>query len=111
MKTRLFAVLGAGLALAACVSAPAPEPEPVAAVVPAVPVTQVSGLEERAPDVCKAKTYITALGQSGSVIPTLGITRKFRVVEFRGIEPQDYDPQRIVFRLDAAGKIYNIDCG
>ncbi|WP_176562612.1 hypothetical protein [Paracoccus liaowanqingii] len=45
------------------------------------------------------------------MIPTLGLTRSFRVVEFRGIEPQDYDPNRIVFRLDATGTITQIDCG
>jgi hypothetical protein len=32
-------------------------------------------------------------------------------VEFRGIEPQEYNPQRIVFRLDQFGNVYNIDCG
>ena len=44
-------------------------------------------------------------------IPVLGITRQYRVVEYRGIEPQEYDPLRIVFRLDAAGNIQAVDCG
>ena len=47
----------------------------------------------------------------GSVIPTLGVTRQYRIVEYRGIEPQEYDPLRIVFRLDAAGNIQAVDCG
>lgn len=101
----------AAAALSACAPAPAPVPPPVPVVQPVMPVTGVAGLEERAPDLCKAGTYVSALGQSGAVIPTLGITRAYRVVEYRGIEPQEYDPNRIVFRLDAAGNIYNIDCG
>ena len=68
-------------------------------------------LAERKPDLCKASTYANYVGQPGAFIPTLGITKEFRVVEFRGIEPQEYNPLRIVFRLDAAGNIYNIDCG
>lgn len=106
-------VLAALAALSGCVAAPAPAPEPVAVVdpVPITPVAGVSGLTSREPDACHAKTYIAALGQPGTVIPGLGITREYRVVEYRGIEPQEYNPLRIVFRLDAAGNIYNIDCG
>ena len=55
--------------------------------------------------------FANEVGQPGSVIPTLGITRQYRVVEYRGIEPQEYDPLRIVFRLDAAGNIQAVDCG
>ena len=75
------------------------------------PLPSASGLQERQPDLCGAKNYVAYLGQPGAVIPTLGVTKAYRVVEFRGIEPQNYDPQRIVFRLDAAGNIQNIDCG
>lgn len=111
MNAKIILLLTAAAALSACAPAPAPAPAPVPVAATPIPVAGVSGLQERAPDVCHAKTYISALGQPGSVIPTLGITRPYRVVEFRGIEPQEYDPQRIVFRLDAAGNIYNIDCG
>lgn len=83
---------------------PATEPAPAAA-------TGIAGLQERKPDLCKAETYRSSMGQPGSTIPSLGITRSYRVVEYRGIEPQNYDPNRIVFRLDAAGNISNIDCG
>lgn len=107
-------LLAASSALAGCMPAPAPAPEPVAPVVPVAvvtPVSGVSGLQERQPDACHAKDYTASLGQPGTVIPGLGITRPYRVVEFRGIEPQEYNPLRIVFRLDQAGNIQNIDCG
>lgn len=108
---RPFLVLAAVASMTAC--APAPAPQPVAAIdpVPIAPIAGVSGLESREPDACHAKDYIAALGQPGAVISGLGVTREFRVVEYRGIEPQEYNPLRIVFRLDAAGNIYNIDCG
>ncbi len=108
---RVLIALLALAPLAACAPAPAPEPLPAVEPLPPVPVAGVSGLESREPDACHAKDYVAALGQPGTVIPTLGLTREFRVVEYRGIEPQEYNPLRIVFRLDAGGKIYNIDCG
>ncbi|MDO5704145.1 MAG: hypothetical protein Q4G49_03610, partial [Paracoccus sp. (in: a-proteobacteria)] len=69
------------------------------------------GLQERQPDLCGARKYAGSIGQPGSMIPGLGITKDYRVVEFRGIEPQNYDPNRIVFRLDQMGNIQNVDCG
>lgn len=112
---RPVAVLVVALAgLAGCTPAAPPVeplPAPVMEPAPVPPVAGISGLESREPDACHAKDYVSALGQPGSVIPTLGITREYRVVEYRGIEPQEYNPLRIVFRLDAAGNIYNIDCG
>ena len=110
MNRALIALLALS-PLAACAPAPQPVPEPVPQVVPPAPVAGVSGLQSREPDACHAKNYVSALGQPGSIIPSLGVTREYRVVEYRGIEPQEYDPLRIVFRLDAAGNIYNIDCG
>ena len=100
--------------LAGCVVAPTPpavvvDPAPVVVAPP--PVTGVAGLQSREPDGCKAATYRSSIGQPGSVIPTLGVTRQYRIVEYRGIEPQEYDPLRIVFRLDAAGNIQAVDCG
>ncbi|TWI28054.1 hypothetical protein [Paracoccus sulfuroxidans] len=117
MKRPLIALL-ALVPLAACVAPQAQQypVEPVPAVQPVVaapvsPVAGFGGLQSREPDACHAKDYTSALGQPGTVIPGLGVTRQYRVVEYRGIEPQEYDPLRIVFRLDAAGNIYNIDCG
>ena len=113
---RLTALALSTLALGACmvnpmqtapltqVAAPVYEPAPVQ-------VTGIAGLQSREPDACHAGSYRHALGQPGTVIPALGVTRDYRVVEYRGIEPPEYDPLRIVFRLDAAGNIQNIDCG
>ncbi|RJE82875.1 I78 family peptidase inhibitor [Paracoccus onubensis] len=114
IKTALLPAVATAMMLAGCMPAPQPAPTPVpAAPVPTTPppVAGVSGLEEREPDLCGAKEYTQYLSQPGSVISTIGLTKEYRVVEHRGIEPQDYDPNRIVFRLDAAGNINNIDCG
>lgn len=125
MKTTILLPLAAAALLSGCM-APAPAPAPVPlpppgpvavlptapAVLPPAPVAGVAGLTERKPDLCGAsQNYASAIGQPGSVIPTLGITSEYRVVEYRGIEPQDYKPKRVVFRLDAAGIITNVDCG
>lgn len=120
-KVKLSALaLAAGTALAGCAAIPPVVPAvmaPAAVVVDPAPVavpppvSGVAGLQSREPDLCHAADYRAALGQPGTVIPTLGVTRSYRVVEYRGIEPQEYDPLRIVFRLDAAGNIQNVDCG
>lgn len=89
--------------------APIPEPMPLPVAPP--PTLASSGLQERQPDVCGKGQYQSQIGQHGSIIPSLGITKPYRVVEYRGIEPQDYSAGRIVFRLDASGTILNIDCG
>lgn len=117
MNRPLIALL-ALVPLAACVGPqaqqypvdPVPAVQPVVAA-PVVPVASFGGLQSREPDACHAKDYTSALGQPGTIIPGLGVTREYRVVEYRGIEPQEYNPLRIVFRLDAAGNVYNIDCG
>ncbi|WP_374301014.1 hypothetical protein [Paracoccus sp. (in: a-proteobacteria)] len=111
LSTCLAAALVSGCMAPA--PAPAPVPAPVAYVPPAPqPAVGVAGLTERKPDLCGAsQNYASAIGQPGSIIPTLGVTSEYRVVEYRGIEPQDYVPSRVVFRLDAAGIITNVDCG
>lgn len=121
-RQTLFLPLAATALLAGCMPpAPAtlPPPVPVAAPAPVAyvppapePVLGVAGLTERKPDLCgAARDYGSSVGQPGSAIPMLGIAKDYRVVEYRGIEPQDYDPNRIVFRLDAAGNISSVDCG
>lgn len=95
------------------VAAPATYYAPVAVTPASVPppAAGITGLTEREPDLCGAKSYARSIGQPASAITSLGLTKTFRVVEYRGIEPQVYDPNRIVFRLDAAGTITQIDCG
>lgn len=111
--TRLTALALTTAMLAGCVAAPPPAPpvivDPAPVVVPTV--TGVAGLQSREPDDCKAASYRSAIGQPGSVIPTLGVTREYRVVEYRGIEPPEHDPLRLVFRLDATGNIQAVACG
>lgn len=75
------------------------------------PASGISGLEERKPDLCGAAKISDAIGKPSSVIPSLGLTRDYRIVEYRGIEAQVYVPNRVVFRLDEAGTITSIDCG
>lgn len=108
---RLIAPLAALAALAGCFGG-ATEQMPVQPPgIQPLPTAADDGLTERKPDLCKASTYAVYVGQPGSVVPTLGIVKDYRVVEYRGIEPQEYDPNRIVFRLDQAGNISGVDCG
>lgn len=108
LKLALSTLAVAGLS--ACAQAPAPEPLPAQDVV--IPATGIAGLTTREPTLfCKSETYTPYLGQPAGVIPTLGISHAYRVVEYRGIAPQDYDPMRILFNLDAAGNIASVDCG
>lgn len=113
MIFRFSAIAVAAVLLAGCQSTvedtdPA-EPVPVPYMTP--PVSQDGALEQREPDLCGARNYVSALGQPSSVIPTLGVSGPISVVEWRGIEPQEYNPKRVVFRLDQLGNIFNIDCG
>ena len=113
-RTVILPLIASAALLSACMPAPAPMPEPLSMVEPVptvLPVEGVAGLESRQPDLCGTKTYVPYLSQPGLIIPQIGVTKEYRVVEYRGIEPQEYNPNRIVFRLDAAGNIYNIDCG
>ncbi|PZO67278.1 MAG: hypothetical protein DI498_02740 [Paracoccus denitrificans] len=114
MTSRLFALTLLALPLAGCAPAPvAPIPEPVVDMpAPAVAsVSGVAGLQTREPDSCGARNFASAVGQPSSVIPTLGVTREYRVVEFRGIEPQEYNALRMVFRLDQNNTITAVSCG
>jgi hypothetical protein len=114
MMLRVSAICAA-LLLAACEPAYLDEPAP-APVVPAPQLTPSvtttsGGLEERQPDTCHAADYLSVLGQPRAALDTLVLTRPYRVVEWRGVEDQIYNPQRVVFRIDAVGNIWNIDCG
>lgn len=113
IKTVFLPVAATAMMLAGCMPAPYQAPVPAAAPAPVAPppVNGISGLEEREPDLCGARDYSQYVSQPASVIPTIGLTKEYRVIEYRGIVPQDYDPNRIVFSLDSSGNINNISCG
>ena len=95
--------------IAACTPMPAASPPPQEVI---TPVSGIAGLTTREPTLfCKADRYTPYLGQPGSVIAQLGVPQPYRVIEHRGLSPQDYDPNRIIIRLDAAGNISEVDCG
>lgn len=121
-KATILPVAAALAALTGCMPVPEPSAFQAPEAIPATtmpfeqslaiqPAVGITGLQERTPDLCKAEPYKQHLHQPGSIIPSLGISRDYRVVEYRGIEAPEYDPNRIVFRLDAAGNISDIDCG
>lgn len=112
MKKALLALFVV-VPLAGCM-APQARVAPVAPVAPlpmVAPVAGISGLQAREPDACNARNYTSVLGQPGSMIAGLGVDGDYRVVEYRGIEPQEYKAARIVFRLDQVGNVSNVDCG
>lgn len=109
MKKALIALFAVA-SLAGCMAPQAPV-APVAPLPVVAPVAGISGLQAREPDACNAGNYRSVLGQPGSMIPALGVAGDYRVVEYRGIEPQEYKAARIVFRLDQAGNVSNVDCG
>ncbi|MER5171809.1 hypothetical protein [Thioclava sp. GXIMD2076] len=115
MLTRVYAFAAIAL-LAACQPsqqelAPTPIlPESAQAMIGAADTAD--GLNEREPDLCGAKEYSYILGQPESAIAGLPLgDKKYRVVRWRGVEDQIYQPHRIVFRLDEMGNVYNVDCG
>lgn len=120
MTPRIFFSLAAVALTAGCMAPTAGiGPAPQQANLPYNPpigdamVPQPAGgsLQERRPDLCGARNYDRFIGQPGAIVPTLGLTRSYRIVEFGGFDQQNYDPNRIVFRLDQTGLIQNVDCG
>lgn len=114
IRTFLLALVPAA-ALAGCAIAPVAVPAPAVVVDPApvepAPVAGVAGLQSREPDACHAADYRRYVGQPGTIVPTLGITREYRIAPYRGIEPPEYNAQRLAFQLDAAGNIQSVTCG
>lgn len=115
MTRNAIVLFATAAALAGCFRPPAPAPTVVVGPAPVVAepaaVSGVAGLQSREPDACHAADYRRHIGQPGSVIPTLGISRPYRVAEYRGIEPEEYNALRIAFQLDAAGNIQSVTCG
>ncbi len=109
MKMRSIALV---LLLAACVPPEAGDPPPGAPQPGDLVGGDTNGtLVEREPDLCHAADYQQYRGQPGTIVTSLGITRRYRVIEFGGIFSQEYDPGRLNFRLSPSGQIERIDCG
>lgn len=109
---RGFLALAFIAGLAACVPTE-PEVPPAGAPQPGDLLGGGSGdtLVEREPDLCDAALYQSYVGQPGTIVPSLGVTRVYRVIEFGGIFSQEYNPSRINFWLSPSGTIDRIGCG
>lgn len=68
-------------------------------------------LIEREPDLCDAARYQQYVGQPGSIVPTIGVTRTYRVIEYGSIFTQEYNAGRLNFWLTPSGTIEKIGCG
>lgn len=111
---RLAWPYGGGAAGAAPQQAAAPAQPPVPVQPSYGPVDTPgsnSRLQERQPDLCQASSFAHVVGQPSSAVAGLGISRPYRIVEFRGIEAQQYQPERVNFHLDQQGLVSRVDCG
>lgn len=108
-----FKVAAAALALLVACEESGPANPPPGAPQPGDLITGPSqdGLIEREPDLCQAANYQSYVGQSGTIVPTLGITREYRVVPFGGIVTQEYNAGRLNFWLSQLGTIQKVGCG
>ncbi len=104
--------IGMVLALAACEPLPPDNPPPGAAQPGDLTARPGNGgLVEREPDLCKAADFQQVVGQPGTIVATLGITRPLRVIKHGDIITQEYNPARINFWLGPSGRIQRITCG
>lgn len=110
MNYRILA--GAFLLLAACVP-PDDTTERPGDLQPGDLISQPGkdGLVEREPDLCKAADYQQYVGQAGSIVPSLGISRTYRVIRHGDIFTQEYNAGRLNFWLTPSGTIERVVCG
>ncbi|MDO5657948.1 MAG: I78 family peptidase inhibitor [Paracoccus sp. (in: a-proteobacteria)] len=109
---RLAWPYGPAAATQAQAATPAQPPVPVQpSYAPIDTAAGGSRLEEKQPDLCRASRFSHVIGQPADAVASLGITDSYRIVEFRGIEPQQYQPYRVNFHLDQQGLISRIECG
>ena len=104
MRLSSFAVFAV---LAACAPVPGPGP----GLPPGTVEDVTPGLNEIEPDLCKAADYMQYLGQPGTVLQGVDITRVYRVIPDGGIVSQEYSAGRINFWLGPRGDILRIGCG
>ncbi len=105
---KLVIAAAALLALTACVPTEPTEPQQPGDLLTDDPGTV---LVEREPDLCHAADYQVYVGQPGSIVSTLGITRTYRVIGYGQIFTQEYNAGRLNFRLNPSGQIVVVDCG
>jgi hypothetical protein len=76
-------------------------------------VTQVNpgGLVERLPNTCQLENYQQFQGQDGASAAAAVADRPVRVIAPDDIVSQVYDPRRVNFYTDAAGRVMRISCG
>jgi hypothetical protein len=108
IKTKLAAL---AILLAAC--APTAPDGPTNAPQPGdlIAGTGQDTLIEREPDLCHAADYQQYVGQPGTIVPSLFISRDYRVVPFGGIVSQEYNAGRLNFQLAPTGEIARVVCG
>lgn len=76
-----------------------------------IPGKSDGGLIEREPDLCDAANYQQYVGQAGTIVPSLSITRPYRVIRHGDIFTQEYNAGRLNFWLTPSGSISRVVCG
>jgi hypothetical protein len=69
------------------------------------------GLVERLPDTCQLDNYRQFVGQDALISASQVIDRPVRVIAPDAIVSQVYNPQRVNFYTDGAGRVVRISCG
>jgi len=69
------------------------------------------GLVERLPDTCQLENYRQYVGQDALNASFQVTERPVRIVAPDAIVSQVYDPQRVNFYTDGAGRVARISCG
>jgi len=69
------------------------------------------GLVERLPNTCQLENYRQFVGADGLTAASQVIERPTRVVAPDAIVSQVYEPRRVNFYTDGAGRVVRVSCG
>jgi hypothetical protein len=69
------------------------------------------GLVERLPNTCQLESYQQYAGQDAVTSASRVVDRPVRIIAPDSIVSQVYDPQRVNFYTDTAGRVARISCG
>jgi hypothetical protein len=69
------------------------------------------GLVERLPDTCQLDNYRQYAGQDAVTAASQVVDRPVRIIAPDSIVSQVYDPQRVNFYTDSAGRVARLACG